>query len=656
MKNIVLFATLLFISNSKAYSAFRTLEADYITNVFSQSNFLKNPNARVNTQSVTPSTGFTVSRAIITPLYDTSEFNLSSTSATGTIDWATRPFDAGMKGQNCEARFTYRGFTGGTTKAQVVQGANTVATLDLLSSTDPKQVSINFPCGDLTQATSFRISRTIATLSGTNEIGGIYVGLATNMANVAQAEFVGGGEWGAVTFTRSSTAIQSTFAAFTAGAAGTATGKATSAGSDTTVTFPYLPAGQYKVSSNFYAYAYNVTVSLTDCQFSLQEIDSNTFSGLTASGAHTTTGIYPQAGQLQGNFNFTSGGQRRFRLVSRNQSANGAASTCNAIGDAAVKSGISVYRFPSSSELVVKPENQENYWAAMRQADYYDAVGGVTSSSYVQYPVIDSVNRTFYGKASADTNDFFVLTVPSLPVGNYKVSFKGQMVGSTSTTLCAWALHDGTGLITAQEFIGAQYIPLVSAVYKNIKIESKTFALWAKRISGTGECIVQDETEVLFTLEPLDGKSTSALYVQGPVLGAQTGAAIPSGYVGEAIASQTSFLTGQSQGVWKTGTGITLQPGVYLVDMKSRTTLVAATSIQCALTKTVNGSEINDDRSFPTSFMVNDQANTINAKDCRSSGYFTLTSAMTIYPTMLVSTPISSGYRFDYWISAIRIN
>ena len=165
------------------------LQGNYISNVFGNSNFVLNPNAQTNTANVTNAT-----RSTTTPLVATSEFTLSLASGANAT-WTLRAFDGGMKGQNCEARFTYRGFATATTKAEIVQNSLVVASLTLTPTTDPRIASINFPCGDLVNATTFRIAQTTANMTGTNEIGGIYVGLATNMANVAQAEDYGGIEW-----------------------------------------------------------------------------------------------------------------------------------------------------------------------------------------------------------------------------------------------------------------------------------------------------------------------------------------------------------------------------------------------------------------------------------------------------------------------------
>jgi len=165
------------------------LQGNYISNVFGQSNFILNPNAQTNVANVTVSSA-TVTRSTTTPLVATTEFNITTSTATGYADWATRTFDAGMKNQNCEARFTYRGFSVGSTTVQIRQGSNTVAQLTLTASTDPRIASINFPCGDLSAATTLRVQQATASLTGTNELSGLYLGLATNQANVAQAQTI----------------------------------------------------------------------------------------------------------------------------------------------------------------------------------------------------------------------------------------------------------------------------------------------------------------------------------------------------------------------------------------------------------------------------------------------------------------------------------
>jgi hypothetical protein len=594
MRFLVYLMSLLFVGTAIAQNP-TILQGSYISNVFGQSNFILNPNAQTNIANVTTVTA-TVTRSTTTPLVATSEFTVAIGTANGTATWATRAFDAGMKGQNCEARFTYRGFAA-TSKVHIKQGANTVATLNLTPATDPRIASINFPCGDLSAATTFVVTDT-AILAGTNEIGGIYTGLATNQANVAQAEFVGGGEWNTVIFGRSAASAQITFAAFTSGSAGTALGKATSAGSDTTITFSNLPAGQYYVSSNLYAYGSAINPSYVDCQFSLQEIDSNTYSGLAGTGEWPTiSDKYPPANQLQGNFNFTTSGQRRFRLVSKNAAANGGVSQCIAKSESTMKSGIYIYRFPTSSELVVTPERQ-NTWGGV----VYDDSIQLQFSGTAEPTAFTSYNNATWnkptklkGKASVTTtnsgNDLG-FSVDQLPVGNYKVTLTNGFYAAPGltdqdNTVCVFRVRETTtNTIIGRILLNAVRLPalnvtqdafgVIDGVFTQTSLGQRNFILEASKTidssaSNQGQCVTVANSSapnmLSFTIIPLDQPSNSALYVQGPVLGAQTGAAIPAGYVGEEIlAEQNSFVTTGLANNSTTGfLTISLTPGVWLI-------------------------------------------------------------------------------------------
>jgi len=177
------------------------VQGNYVSHVFSVSNFIKNPNAQTNIADITTTGTASVTRSITTPLYATSEFNVSL-NAGATMSWATRNLDEGLKNQQCEARFTYRGFTTGTTTAEVVQNGVVVGSTPLTATaTNPIIGSILFPCGTLAFATTFRLSQATANTSGTNEIGAIYIGLATNTA-VASTRIWGVAFWADGGFTQ----------------------------------------------------------------------------------------------------------------------------------------------------------------------------------------------------------------------------------------------------------------------------------------------------------------------------------------------------------------------------------------------------------------------------------------------------------------------
>jgi len=565
------------------------LQGNYISNVFGNSNFVLNPNAQTNVANVTNAT-----RSPTTPLVATSEFNLSLAIGANAT-WTLRAFDQGMKGQNCEARFSYRGFATATTKAELVQNSLVVASLTLTPTTDPRIASINFPCGDLAHLTTFRIAQTTAAMTGTNEIGGVYVGLATNMANVAQAEMVGGGEWTAVSwFTRPANVTQATYTPFTTGignyTTGAVIGKATSAGSDTTVTFPYLPAGEYQVVTNLSLVLLN-QAQTGECKYSIQEIDSNTYNGQTFSGNIWTSGtIYTPSSMLTGRFNFTAGGQRRFRIVSLNQ-ASGAVSACSAITDTTSnKAGIYVYRFPSSSELVVKPETQNVFGGVVWSGNIDISTIGVTTNTIINTTSFGT--PTPFGKAAiASTscgltaNDIGVC-MENVPPGTYEVTTSLEQgavfsFGTAGATACSARIHvsgtsfSDTSVASAFTEVGTagqtDWVTLSSGIVTISSFQPKlSLVLKQSKNTGNGRCLIRSSANgttyparPTITFKPLDQPSNSALYVEGPVKAAATGAAIASGYVGRVITNDYSSSSFNMTNGWQNAGSFTLPVGVW---------------------------------------------------------------------------------------------
>lgn len=661
------------------------VQGDYISNVFGNSNFIKNPNAKLNNKDVTVSNA-TVTRSTTTPLVATSEFLVTTSTATGSATWSTRTFDSGMKGQNCEARFSYRGFSVGSTTAQILQGANVVAQLTLTASTDPRIASINFPCGDLSSATTFRLQQATASLTGTNEIGGIYVGLATNMANVAQAEMVG-----TVTFSNGSAGKQGITSTWTEFDAGTWTPTVIGQGTGSNrlqIAFSYLPAGRYYVNAIINPVVYGGTTTNHGCRFGIQETTSGTVVAIKDNAA-TPANVYKTLfAPINGNFDFTTGAARTFRIVVNGDGyAQSASGNCfsEQTGDNA-KVQLAVYRFPSSSELVVKPETQ-NVWAAIRwsnpAAAYFSVVNNTwTSGNSTLFG--DSIATT-YGKAVLSGANTSQIKIANMPVGYYRIKYNGSNYansgGSATNVECRSRIIE-TSTATAVVQNGWFGTPSAAAdnansglegVFYNQSVGDRTFrfdiamnyptaGITSQRcgfFSSTNENGAT-ATGALGTpwmiVQPLDQPSNSALYVEGPVKASATGAAIPSGYQHEGVTAVTSSLTNQSQGVWKTGTGLTLQPGVWLIRSHCTVGGTAPELITCGISKTANSAGIDDDLSHPTNTEFHDKSNTAWTIVGRTDGYFRITTATTFYPAININTPVSSTYNMTFVISAIRLN
>jgi hypothetical protein len=532
----------------------------------------------------------------VTPLVATTEFNVTVTSANGTITWATRSFDEGMKNQNCEARFSYRGFQA-TSKAQIKQGANVVAELTLTpSATDPRIASINFPCGDLSAATTFVITDS-ATLSGVHEIGGIYVGLATNQANVAQAEVVvsarydGQGGYAQTIPSGSNTRIiWNVENTDVLGEYDISTG-----------IFTAKRSGQYKIETMLFWQSASYSAS------SVVEIKLLKNGGLTGYDQwrhrHTfpvTQTLFPQ-NMLVAETNLNVGDT--LELVATQSTGT----------DKQIYTGtpdwsqFTITRLPSSSELVVTPETQ-NVWGGARYfgttlfenkfsgsaADPNTYVAFGTGSGALNW----STARTLFGKGLAPSTNSQLLGVKlaNLPVGSYMVTIRGDFKPSYPTSNSGWysvcgfdiyenntatSISRNNGIMDStpgSPLVFSGKYSTLRGVYNNTSVGDREFVLRASKTqdstSGSlATCAAASSSsssgtpsEVSIDVTPLDNNSNSALYVQGPVKAAETGTAIPTGYVGETNSSAAINTVATPSGNWIfASSGVTLQPGVYLV-------------------------------------------------------------------------------------------
>jgi len=575
MKYLVYLITLLF-STAVAQNP-TILQGNYVSNVFGQANFVKNPNAQTNVANVTVSSA-TVTRPspMVTPLVATTEFNVTVTSANGTITWATRSFDAGMKNQNCEARFTYRGFQA-TSKAQIKQGANVIAELTLTpSATDPRIASINFPCGDLSSATTFVITDS-ATLSGVHEIGGIYVGLATNQANVAQAEVV-------VRATKST--IQTVPAGANTKIIYQSEALDTNNYWDTsTSTFTATKPGCYKFEAT-------ISSTLQSWQTGAQHflwISVNGDVNLRINGDRkfvTNTGTIYAGNKVVASSCFNVGETAEvYYYHTRTTNAN--------VDNNVWYTRLTITRFPSSSELVVTPETQ-NVWGGVEHRVGQGLYSGTAEpTGYNPFSnAVFNVPSALVGKAAVTTtnsgNDLG-FSIQNLPVGSYKLSVSGQITANPGGTagdvvLCTFRIRETTTSTTvAEQVYQGQRSTLntvnsnmaFQGVFENTSTSLRNFRLEGSKTSdnssgNTGTCNARGNvegnnsaTKLSFTIEPLDNASNSALYVQGPVKAAETGAPIPAGYQGEVNQSILSTTTTTTNG-WQVIKSISLTPGVWL--------------------------------------------------------------------------------------------
>lgn len=546
MKFFVYLMTLLFVGTAIAQNP-TILQGSYISNVFGNSNFVLNPNAQTNVANVTNAT-----RSTTTPLVATSEFTLSLASGANAT-WTLRAFDGGMKGQNCEARFTYRGFATATTKAEIVQNSLVVASLTLTPTTDPRIASINFPCGDLANLTTFRIAQTTANMTGTNEIGGIYVGLATNMANVAQAENV-------VLAGRSTT---QTIANNTQTTIDYATETLDVYGEYTSGVFTAKRAGNYVFDAMF---LFNNASWTANQLYEISAFKNGSQSCTNNQNVQATISTYIGTSVSCG-FALVVGDTIEIK-VRHQRGAN-----TDILGDV-IYTRLQVKRFPSSSELVVTPERQ----------NVFGEISGTgtdtttTSTSYVTPSGFSPIYST--GRCTNDGTNL-ACKISTLPPGTYKVDVSlpyFAVAGGSGGQNCWLQVTDNKGAIdapTAQASSNTSQNDGISSVSRTFTYNSiqtdVIFTVKHKQVGGGagGSCGIYTSGGKYFTMAvtPLNPPTNSALYVQGPVLGAQTGAAIPASYVGEKLDFTARTISGVTTGYTANSGGklATLTPGVWLI-------------------------------------------------------------------------------------------
>lgn len=145
-------------------------------------NYAKNPYGLTGKSGVTASSSSTLTINTTAPLYGKQDFAIDATASAQTYTWTVNTFDRTLKGQNCEAKFTFSG-DASLYIAYVKQSTTKVAPdLNLTNESNSKSASINFPCGDLSLATTFVIESTGAS-AALIKVSGVYVGLNTNIGS-----------------------------------------------------------------------------------------------------------------------------------------------------------------------------------------------------------------------------------------------------------------------------------------------------------------------------------------------------------------------------------------------------------------------------------------------------------------------------------------
>lgn len=531
----------------------RVLDGDKVSRTSSTRNYVRNPDAMLSATTGVTLTNATASKSTTTPVGETgTEFNIAITSANGTIDFLTSGASQSMLGgQSCEVGFMGRGFQA-TSKLQVFDGTNVLASFTFGALTNTTPIAIPFPCPLDPSTVRVRITDT-AILSGTNEVAGVYLGKSRNIGTVAQATFAGGFDVSALGSRPSTTSAS--FAALSGGVAtATLLGSASSfTQASGAVTFNDLPAGRYQVLFEGLVYPDSAG---TGCRVSMRETTSNILRGNaygTFSTVETNGLTLPPV-----NFEFTSAGARTFRIEVQRAIGSGACQLEFTSG--AMTGGIKVYRFPTASEQVVTPSDSTGTRVRYTSNAGQSLANNTDTILNFEDLVSDTNSEVVTGaswKFTAKKSGYYRIHSAVL-LGN---------AGAWNTGEVFYLDLRKNGSTFARSFYKAQ--AAFSDNPDSVDVDSTIFLNTGEFIdvvgnqgSGASVPIITNGIYNFIDIESVDGP-TQPVFIQSPVKAAATGVAPIAGEVGEQILDATTGSNALVTGVPETIVFVTLTPGVW---------------------------------------------------------------------------------------------
>jgi len=153
-------------------------------------NFIKNPSGLKNSTRGITASGAVITRNTTTPLTAISDVQIVLDAATDYAEFTTNSLDRSLSGQACEMTADYKLTlgSGATVQAQVLINGVIANSTPLTATTTVNKVSLVYPCGDLSTATTVRFAQTVAATTSTINVANVYLGAAKSIGTVAQAQ------------------------------------------------------------------------------------------------------------------------------------------------------------------------------------------------------------------------------------------------------------------------------------------------------------------------------------------------------------------------------------------------------------------------------------------------------------------------------------
>lgn len=461
-------------------------------------NLLLNPSWELNTTNWTASAGTYVRESgaanIVPPGTGSGSWDAAASADTLTSNATTITAGDGISGSNIAGSCTIKCATGTCSHSiQIYDGTNILSTATISSST-----------AGFVRTTINAVAPTSGTISlrlyaNANEpiayVTDCFLGKAEgyNISQISQAQF-----YGAVKITGCSGAWTTTSGSYTNLSAQTSCSYSAMGNASAPATLipgirfaSGLPAGTYAIS-------YSGEVG--------RQASTATVFGRFSDGTNTsleetylspgTAGSTQSAANFLGTFIVPTGQGDTTIQVQLKQSGG----TAQIFGTTSTPGVISVYRFPTSSEIAYRA----NVASASGQGKYAGTAScqwTTTSATFANFAAdTDCPTASVSGSATASGTKIPGFVFSSLPAGQYMVVANGgfDTQYASSTTTCSFALSDGTNTFAkttsyATSGTGNAYLSSIVG-YVNYAAFQPSLTIQAQgiRVSGGGTCTVDN--------------------------------------------------------------------------------------------------------------------------------------------------------------------
>lgn len=521
---------LVLLLSTAAYGALPTINGK---NDRSIANMILNPSCAKNDANITD-TDSIVSRNTSSPLDAPADCAVDADADTEYAEWTSEDLSADaayLSGQNCVAKISYSG-DASLYEFSAYIGSNKVNSSTMLNaSSGARQDILNFPCGDLTDDPTVRVTATDNAAAAIN-VARVFVGDADNIGSVAQAEVVGTATIPTTASCQWNGSSGSTYSGYSADSdcpTATVTGKASAPATKVpAIRFADgLSAGNYLVQATGAFIGNKGDQANAKCEWSFSD-GTNTFGYLN--GENTN---FNRNGPLVGYLNLDSAvGDTTIEIEYAIHTAG--TSSCQLTVDSQNEElQITVIRIPTASEQVFTPDLAD-LTGFVKSVATSGCAWSTTSASMASFSAdADCPDMTVSGNATTPATKIPAFIAPNLLPGRYFVIAGGDFRAEESTSgnqQCSLEIYDGSnsggisGIIQSPNQ-GRDATSTVVGQFEYDSTQSNVqFEVRARRDSGNATCVVRGTpNDLTFTLIPLSQGTPAPLLTDSVTLGGGTG-------------------------------------------------------------------------------------------------------------------------------------